>query len=393
MSVSTLTAAELYEAIWSTPLSHLAARWCVNAHALGQLIDRVGMPRPKSGYWTQKALGKPLTVSAMPDTLSPTRIIDLTPLQSTKREKTRLTSAPLATPTTSLRAYPLLKGIKTSMKPPSFKYDFLMVQAYNNDSVARLDVSPATQSRAIVILHTLFFHFQQKGWTVSVDKHRYAKRLTNIVKINDESVPFRLRERLRQVPRELDKKEQEEKAKGKSIWHEKINIPSGCLQLIVEGALPRGSKGLFEDNATLTLETQLAHVINTLENSAEHMKVVRAEREAEKQRWETQRRQKEAIEQRVRTQHARINTFTELFTQWRRANDCRAFIDALLSAPVYQGCMQEEKARFMVWANEIADAIDPTVNGSASALLQAGKEDNSIMAEAIRRYQKATRTQ
>lgn len=66
------------------------------------------------------------------------------------------------------------------------------------------------------------------------------------------------------------------------------------------------------------------------------MKVVRAEREAEKQRWETQRRQKEAIEQRVRTQHARINTFTELFTQWRRANDCRAFIDALLSAPVYQ---------------------------------------------------------
>ncbi|WP_346992934.1 hypothetical protein [Alteromonas gracilis] len=351
MSLSTLTAAELYEAIWSTPLSHLATRWRVNAHALGQLIDSVGMPRPKSGYWTQKVLGKPLTVSDMPDTLSPTRIIDLTLLQSKKREKTRLTPAPLATPTTSLRAHPLLKGIKASMKHPSFNYDFLMVQAHNNDAVARLDVSPAMQSRAIAILHTLFFHFKHKGWTVSVDKHRYAKRLTNIVNINDESVTFRLRERLRQVPRELDKKEQDEKAKGKPIWHEKINMPSGCLQLIVEGALPRGSRGLFEDNATLTLENQLAHVLTTLETSAEHTKVVRAEREAEKQRWEAQRRQKEAIEQRVRTQHARINTFTGLFTQWKRANDCRAFIDALLATPAYQDFTQEEKN--VLWCGRV----------------------------------------
>ncbi|WP_168190603.1 hypothetical protein [Salinimonas iocasae] len=55
MSVSTLIAAELYEAIWSTPLSHLATRWRLNDHALGHLIDSVGMPRPKSAYWAQKA--------------------------------------------------------------------------------------------------------------------------------------------------------------------------------------------------------------------------------------------------------------------------------------------------------------------------------------------------
>ncbi len=165
-----MTAAELYEAIWSTPLSHLATRWRVNAHALGQLIDSIGMPRPKSGYWTQKSLGKAVTVSAMPDTLLPTRLIDLTPLQSTKREKTKLTPAPLATPTTSVRAHPLLNGIKASMKPPSFKYDFLMVQAYNNDAVARLDVSPNMQSRAIAILHTLLFHFKSK------DKERIFRK-------------------------------------------------------------------------------------------------------------------------------------------------------------------------------------------------------------------------
>ena len=108
MPVTTLTVAELYEAIWSTPLSHLATRWQVNAHALGQFIDALDIPRPPSGYWTQQALNKPGKVWPLPETISPERRIDLTPLQSTKREKAKTRPSPLSPPTKSRRSYPLL---------------------------------------------------------------------------------------------------------------------------------------------------------------------------------------------------------------------------------------------------------------------------------------------
>lgn len=269
MSVTTLTVAELYDAIWSTPLSHLAKRWQVNAHALGQFIDALAIPRPPSGYWTQKASNKAGKVRPMPQTLSPERCIDLTTLQSTKREKAKMAPSPLSAPTKSRHSYPLLTGIKASMSKPSFKYEFLMVQPYDNTHVARLDVSPAMQARGITILHTLLFHCERQGWSVRVDKHRYGKRLTNMVVIDGEEVPFRLRERLRQVPRELDKEEREKKARGGSIWYEKINVPSGCLQLTIEGALPSGYKGLFEDTALMTLEDQLGHVLKSFACSAD----------------------------------------------------------------------------------------------------------------------------
>ncbi|WP_334064319.1 hypothetical protein [Alteromonas genovensis] len=388
MSVTTLTAAELYDAIWSTPLSHLAKRWQVNAHALGQLLDRHGIPRPKSGYWTQKALNKPRAVIPLPDVVFPSRQIDLTPLQTTKREKARLTAVPLPRPVKLAAHFPLLKGIKASMSKPHFKYEFLMVQPYNSSDVARLDVSPAQQRRGIAILHRLFDAFRRENWNVYVEKQRYAKRLTNIVVINGESVPFRLRERLRQQVRDLDKKEQADKANGKTVWHEKINVPSGSLQLYVEGPLPAGIKGFFEDTPSLTLEDQLGHVLHTMVRSADHSKAVKVEREAQRQRWEAQRRKQAAIEQRISAEQQRIQAFTDFFAQWQRANACRTFVEALLGATEYEDCTKAQQASFTAWANAVIDALDPVVNGQAKVLLRADEEDSAIFDEAMHRFAK-----
>ena len=224
------------------------------------------------------------------------------------------------------------------------------------------------------------------------EKHRYAKRLTNVVTIDGETVPIRLRERLRQQVRDLDKKEQEDKANGKTIWHEKINVPSGCLQLYVEGPLPAGVKGLFEDAASLTLEDQLGHVLKALARLAEHTMVLRAEREAERQRWEVQRRKQAAIEQRIRAEQKRIATFTALYTQWRQANDCRTFVEELVRAAAYQDCPDTQKARFERWANAVIDSIDPVINGAAHALISNEREESVIFDEAMRRYHDTIKT-
>ncbi|MCP1339406.1 hypothetical protein NJR55_07335 [Idiomarina sp. M1R2S28] len=383
------TIAELYYAVWSSPLNKLAACWQVDANGLGKLLDRHSIPRPKSGYWAQKALNKKVSVTPLPKSVSPSLVIDLTPLQRTKREKSKLVPAPLPKPTKPISRYPLLKSIKSSMSKPHYKYDFLMVQPYDNDKVMRLDVSPEQQTRAIYIFYTLLESFEKKGWIVKVEKHRYAKRLTNLVTINGEPVPFRLRERLKQQKRELEKKEIEEKTKYGRVWHEKINVPSGCLQLIIEGPMPAGVKGVFEDKPTLSLEQQLAHVMTTLEQSSEQTKVVRAEREAGRQRFEKLRLRREEHERRVTSEHSRIKTFLALFMKWQRARDCRMFLSELNGADIYQHGSQEQKANFSSWAYSVIDAIDPIVNGEAAALITDDFGDEHIFEEAMSRYLKS----
>ena len=383
------TIAQLYDAVWNSPLSKLAAGWQVDANALAKLLDSHDIPRPKSGYWTKRALKKKVSVTPLPESVSPSLVIDLTPLKRTKREKSKLVSAPLPKPRKPISHYPLLKGVKSSMTKPHYKYDFLMVQPYDNDKVMRLDVSPEQQARAISVLHTLLESLERKGWTVNVEKPRYAKRLTNVVTINGESVPFRLRERLKQKKRELETKEIEEKAKYGRVWHEKINVPSGCLQLIIEGSMPAGVKGIFEDKPTFSLEQQLGHVMTTLEQSSEQIKVLRAEREAERQQFENLRLRREEHERRVTSEHNRIRTFLALFMKWQRARDCRMFLSELNGADIYQHGSQEQKANFSSWAYSVIDAIDPVINGEAAALINDDFGDEHIFEEAMSRYLKS----
>ena len=65
MTVSHITAAELYEAVWRKPLKALAQRWQLHPQSLGKLCDTHGIPRPPSGYWTLKARGD--TPAIIPD--------------------------------------------------------------------------------------------------------------------------------------------------------------------------------------------------------------------------------------------------------------------------------------------------------------------------------------
>jgi hypothetical protein len=52
------TRQELFDRIWSTPMSHVAAELGTTAGRLSSLIRRAGIPTPPSGYWIKKEFGK-----------------------------------------------------------------------------------------------------------------------------------------------------------------------------------------------------------------------------------------------------------------------------------------------------------------------------------------------
>lgn len=375
---------ELYEAIWHTPLKQLASQWQLHPHALAQLLDRHRIPRPPNGFWTQKSLGRSVTVIPLPASFSGHEHIDLTALQATRREKAKLEAYPLPPPNKSLSRYPLLKGIKGSLNKPTFEYAFLLTQRWDDFSVLQLDVSREQRDRGIAILHTLMSVFETRGWQVKVKKHRYAKRLVNVVTIDGEDVPFRLRERLVQRVRPLSPKELAEKARNGYVWHEKINVPSGTLQVIIDVSTPKGTRSVFEDTPGLSVENQLGHVLEALTCTAEHLRIQALERAAEHQRWAVAQAQQAERVHRIGEERRRMDNLLGAADQWQRVRQYRRFIRLVQRSPAFISLSQDDKAQFLRWADVVVKQVDPFRNGDLDALLSAPRETDNIVADALR---------
>ena len=388
MSRNHLTAAELYDAVWQTPLKALAHYWQLHPQSLGKLCDTHGIPRPPSGYWTLKARKDTPAIIPLPDTPSPQRLIDLTPLKANKREKQKLRPFPLPKPSKSVKQYPLLKGIKQSLSAPQFQYDFIMQQQpYNSLEFLRLDVSPEQSKRAISLLHTLVAAFEKRHWPVAVvEKPFHRRRVENEVTINHEAISFRLRERLVQKARTLTAEEKNTKKRGGSVWYEKINVPSGHLQFIIESPLPRGVKSVFEDTSALSLMSQLGHVLDALEQASDYAK----KRATERQQEAEERARKEAViaakEKAIRDEQQRIHSFLAYFGKWQQAEQCRQFIQAAMASKHLSDLPDADVTAFEAWAQDIANHLDPFHNTDMMTIVcDSRKTNKDIQHDALSR--------
>lgn len=83
-----LTREALYDEVWATPLSTLAARWGISRNGLAKICDRVMVPYPGRGYWNaQKAARPPLP----PAPAGAEAVIDLSKrARRARRDRTRL---------------------------------------------------------------------------------------------------------------------------------------------------------------------------------------------------------------------------------------------------------------------------------------------------------------
>jgi hypothetical protein len=58
MAETVLTRRELYDLVWSVPMTKAAERLRMSAKGSGELCRRCGVPTPPRGYWAKKAAGK-----------------------------------------------------------------------------------------------------------------------------------------------------------------------------------------------------------------------------------------------------------------------------------------------------------------------------------------------
>src|SRR3546814_19586430 len=62
----TFTREELYELVWSKPMTHLAKDFALSDVALHKICRKHAIPNPPLGWWAKKAAGKPVTRTPLP---------------------------------------------------------------------------------------------------------------------------------------------------------------------------------------------------------------------------------------------------------------------------------------------------------------------------------------
>jgi hypothetical protein len=62
-----LTRDELYNQVWSAPMSRLATQYGITGTGLAKICARLNVPCPPRGYWNKKAAGKKVVQYRLPE--------------------------------------------------------------------------------------------------------------------------------------------------------------------------------------------------------------------------------------------------------------------------------------------------------------------------------------
>lgn len=368
------TRKELYDLVWSEPISKLAKRFGLSDVGLGKICRRAGIPLPGRGYWAKYKPGRKTRTKSLPPAkagisetiiISPSEAraavpkVELPPDVQRRIKKVNAPSRKIVVRKTLSNPHPIVgawigAGREEQMRNSRFPH--LNLSALKRESAEM-------RNRRYCILSALF-----KG----LDKHGFSVKATpgNIhavaVVADGEEIDFSLAERERQYRRELTKEEKIDPynvAIGKK-WRQ-VREPTGELVFRIRSWVGPGARAEWKDGPGHPLEDQLSEIITGFIVVNELMRRRRRQQvEAEHRRMEDLREQRKR-EAAQKAEEARVHYLLRQARAWRRAAEIRAYVEAVKKA-VQTGSRdidQERFANWESWALAHADRIDPLVFG------------------------------
>lgn len=360
-----LTREELYERVWTTPATKLAAELGISDVGLGKICKRMRIPKPPLGYWRRIETGHSVPRSALPKAqpgdprvafLSGKRPEDekRTRFEPANPEITALIRAERAEDQHILvadvlqDALPIIRQTERAYhKAKPGQYGYLVASATTNHLDLR--ISREALDRVLRILDTLLKALQQR---------KLANKAGEIRKYG-EQITVGMTEKFTRS----DNPDYEE-PKG-FLWNRRprwIYTPTGRLTLYLEAA-PAGRRELH-DKVDCPLEQQLNDAIVKMLVLSEENKVERQAREAAQRRQEEAERQRQIEERRRREELARQQALEQQAANWARAEAVRAFVHACEQRLIAQlGILDaaSPEAAWIAWAYAHADRLDPTM--------------------------------
>jgi hypothetical protein len=352
-----LTRKELFDLVWTTPMSKLAARFGVSDVALAKTCAKYDIPRPGRGYWQQLAAGIKGKRPRLPSSKDSEPIVlarmPLANIEAVGEEPIVVVSERLTDPHPAVR---WLEEAFASAKPdPYGRLDL------RNSYGPAFSVRPPHVRRLLRIMDALAKALTVRGHEVVAAKRSEKLSCPDIlVRLAGEQFALQVEERLDRKPHALTAEEKQRKAQ----WGY-VNPPS--YDYFTDGALKLklmfthykyvGQKS-WSDTKTRRLDDLLGRVELAIEKAA-HISSVE---HAEQARVAAQRRVEEMKRLRVERLQRYRGWLTEdldrMLADRERAGRIRAFMEEY-ERRLPADARTEVAVRWSEAVHSLADRLDP----------------------------------
>lgn len=369
-SLSSLTREELYELVWSMPVTKLAEKLGVSDVAVIKRCDKLAVPRPSRGYWAKLEHGKIEKKPELPPLLpSPTE-------QFAQQARTPIAGS-TALPTTEMPLHSLAEQFLAALKKTSLSYDKQRVHLEERE-FPKAEISKAQAPRAAQAFHALLMLVEPRGVIFKKSRSKYDG---GCFRKGNDDLHFKIEEELVEKPEKLGRR-----SNSYASWQREENkVASGKLTFTLNSErYGRGTEKKWSENEKTPLETIVPDMAKAI---LRHYVELQEKREAEAARqakahaeWEVQR-QKEAAAEAIRRDEAAKKKHADTLegaartrqedllkaAEWwkihRGIEDFIAECERRWSTAQADGQLTPEQRAWAAWARDVAKSVSPFETG------------------------------
>ena len=276
---------ELFDKVWTTPMSRLAPEYGISDSGLAKVCKRMEIPRPPRGYWQQLSTGKkPRKAKLKP--LSK-KGVDQVIIQPIHKREPALTSAVkpeiITVPDALSAPHPLVQKSLVGLNKGKAQERGIIWS--KNKICLDIKVTRDSIDRACLIMDTLINALIDRDCQVEVTRENPVK---TIVTINDEQFEIGIDEKTNQQQHKATAEEKERYPHGWGI-PKYDHFPSGLLILKIRDISYYGIRQQWSDGKIQRIDNCLGDFIAGLYLAADVRKERRIERARQEEEWERER--------------------------------------------------------------------------------------------------------
>ena len=353
---ATITRIELYNQVWSTPILHLSKAHALSGVDIVKICREHDIPRPLRGYWAKKEFGNAPQQTPLPDPgkdyciemRKPERKRPAGPQATSSAKKSRIQVAP------SLDGcHALVSLASKQLQAAKTNSNHLLILP--EEAVLDIRVSKTALRRSLLIMNALLKALEQRGYGVGCGPS---------ITINQAVVSFRIEEI-------VEYRQEALKTPGYNRFNQ-TKEPCGRLELYINRSglsWAHSCRGTWRDGKKVPLENRLNGFLESLQYMAA---LTKAQQNAEKKREDEQRAEKIRREElarlraekhaRFEAERTRVEALRDQAMAWRESQNLREYIQTVRQNHVAAtGGIEPESefARWLEWANQQADRLDP----------------------------------
>jgi hypothetical protein len=364
---------DLYEQVWTEPMTKVAERLGISDVGLAKACVRADIPTPPRGHWAKLQAGKPSRRPPLPaiHDWQPEVVTLVPPPSKPKRSKSPpaiefedIASA-VEQETRGKKIQPdlALKDPHQVIRRAMREHQEYQSWATGGSQQAReRAASEPLTKRRWAILSGLFKALEQRHIKVGEPETRNDSTCYPL-EVAGEKVHLRFRERVRQARRELTKDERSRSWNRDRTWAQE-RFPTGELTFSLSRYNPSPWEE-WSDQPDLPLEVQLSEVVIGIYRAAAVERTHRLEREASAKRYREEQHRQWLQDEARKQQAKRAATLIQHAHDWQSATAVRSLIDAVQAAGRngHLPCGAEELTGWASWAATVADQLDPVASG------------------------------